>query len=167
MCLLRHIARCSVVYNTIALQWLKFKLPIPITMQKGETKGELGFQHIIRTRVNTAKYRELTAILEKTKDENLCSLVRKILDNQKIRTYTYDESLNIVMEELAALRQEIRAIGININQITRLFNTYPEDKKKEFFAKVAFKEYLRIESKINRLLDIISELSKKWLSESK
>jgi hypothetical protein len=71
----------------------------------------------------------------------------------------------MVMEELAALRAEIRAIGININQVTRLFNTYPEPRRKEFYAKIAFKEHLRIESKIDQLLIIISKLSKKWLSE--
>jgi hypothetical protein len=73
--------------------------------------------------------------------------------------------MDLLMEELADLRGQIRAIGVNINQITRLFNTYPEPRRKEFYAKTAFNEYLQIEAKIDRLLEIISKLSKKWLSE--
>jgi hypothetical protein len=67
------------------------------------------------------------------------------------------------MEELSGLRKEIRAIGININQITRLFNTYPELKKKEFYAKIAFNQYVGLNEKIDLVLELITKLSKKWL----
>ncbi|HEY8388950.1 MAG TPA: plasmid mobilization relaxosome protein MobC [Parasegetibacter sp.] len=119
----------------------------------------------VKTRVNKKKYEELKNLLSKNKHKDMSSLLRDILHNRRLKIYTYDLSLDMVMEELAALRAEIRAIGVNINQITRLFNTYPEPDRKKFYAKVAFGEYLRIESKIDQLLAIITKLSKKWLSE--
>lgn len=134
-------------------------------MRKGETKGEKRLQHLVWTRITDKKYQELQSILRKSKDETLSGLVRKIIYKQPVKVYVHDETINVVMEELATLRTEIRAIGININQVTRFFNTYPEIKRKEFYARIAFGSYVSTESKIEELLDIISKLAKKWLSK--
>lgn len=134
-------------------------------MRKGETKGEKRLEHLVWTRITDKKYQELQSILLKSKGETLSGLVRKIIYKQQVKVYVHEETINIVMEELAALRTEIRAIGVNINQVTRFFNTYPEVKKKEFYAKIAFSSYVRMESKIDELLEIISKLAKKWLSD--
>ena len=92
-------------------------------------------------------------------------MLRDILYNRRIRVYTHDRSLDNLMEELTRLRTEIKAIGVNINQITRHFNTYPEPSRKALYAKLAFQEYLAIEPRIDRLLLIVSQLAAKWLSE--
>lgn len=134
-------------------------------MRKGDKKGEDRLERPVMTRINQAKYRELKRLADMTKDETISGLVRDIIHNRPIQVYTHDETMDLLMEELANLRGQIRAIGVNINQITRLFNTYPEPRRKEFYAKTAFNEYLQIEAKIDRLLEIISKLSKQWLSE--
>ena len=134
-------------------------------MRKGETKGEDRLERPVMTRINQAKYQELKRLADMTKDETISGLVRDIINNRPIQVYTHDETMDLLMEELASLRGQIRAIGVNINQITRLFNTYPEPRRKEFYAKTAFNEYLLIEVKIDRLLEIISKLSRQWLSE--
>jgi len=134
-------------------------------MRKGETKGEDRLERPVMTRINQAKYQELKRLADMTKDETISGLVRDIINNRPIQVFTHDETMDLLMEELASLRGQIRAIGVNINQITRLFNTYPEPRRKEFYAKTAFNEYLQIEGKIDRLLEIISKLSKQWLSE--
>jgi hypothetical protein len=134
-------------------------------MRKGETKGEDRLERPVMTRINQAKYQELKRLADMTKDETISGLVHDIIHNRLIQVYTHDETMDLLMEELASLRGQIRAIGVNINQITRLFNTYPEPRRKESYAKTAFNEYLQIEAKIDRLLEIISKLSKQWLSE--
>jgi hypothetical protein len=134
-------------------------------MRKGQTKGEKGLTYPVMTRITKAKYDELKTIAAKTKDETVSGLLRNIIHNRPVTVHTHDETFNLVMEELAALRGEIKSIGININQVTRLFNTYPEERRKEFYAKIAFNQYLGIETKIDRLLTIVSKLAKKWLSE--
>ena len=134
-------------------------------MRKGETKGDNRLEHLVWTRVNDKKFQELQGILIKAKNETLSGLIRKIIYKKPVKVFVHDETINIVMEELAALRTEIKAVGININQITRYFNTYPESKRKEFYAKIAIGSYVSMESKIEELLDIISKLAKKWLSE--
>ena len=92
-------------------------------------------------------------------------LVRAILTNRPVRVFTRDITLDNVMEELTRIRAEIKHIGVNINQITRKFNTYPEPQRKAFYAKMAFQEYLAIEPKIDHLFDIITPLARKWLQE--
>jgi MobC-like protein len=117
------------------------------------------------TRINQAKYAELKRLADSTKDETISGLIRDIIHNRPIQVYSHDETMDLLMEELSHLRGEIKAIGVNINQITRFFNTYPEPRRKEFYAKIAFGEYLAIEPRIARLLEIISKLAKQWLSE--
>jgi hypothetical protein len=121
-------------------------------------------KHLLQTRVNDKKYAELQAILRQNPQKDISGLLRDILYNRRVKVYTHDLTLDNLMEELAKLRTEIRAIGININQITHKFNTYPETQKKLLYAKIAFQEYRAIEPKIERLLAIISKLSQKWLS---
>ena len=104
------------------------------------------------------------SLLAKTRSKDMSTLLRDILYKRPIEVITRDETLDNTMEELARLRTEIRAIGVNINQITRYFNTYPEPQKKMLYAKMAFKEYLDIEPKIDQLLIIVSKMSKRWLS---
>ena len=122
-------------------------------------------KHELKTRVTESKFRELESILKKTQNKDMSSLLRSILYNRPIKTVSHDNSLDLVMEELSKLRSQIRAIGVNVNQITRFFNTYGESRKKEFYAKIAFGEYKNIETKIDKLLTLVSMLSKKWLSK--
>lgn len=133
-------------------------------MRKGQTKGEKGLTAHVQTRIIKKKHEELSAIARKTKGETISSLVRKIIEEKPITVYTRDESFDLVMEELAANRSEIRAIGVNINQMAKLFNTYPELKTKVFAARKGYERFLLLEDKIDRLLERTEEMAKRWLS---
>lgn len=133
-------------------------------MRKGQTKGEKGLNNLVYTRINDAKFKELSDILSRTQNETISSIIRKIIYDRKIRTYVHDESMDILMEELAALRGEIMVIGRNINQMTRLCNISETQQQKLFFARNGYSEYLRMESKIDRVVELIAVLGKKWLS---
>ncbi|HET6255365.1 MAG TPA: hypothetical protein VFE32_14890 [Puia sp.] len=115
------------------------------------------------TRVNDRKYNELLSICERTAHKDMSKLLRDLLYNRTIRTITRDMTFDNIMEELAQLRTEIKLIGININQMTKLFNTFPELQRKDVYARLGFEQYLKIESKVDRLVELISELGRKWL----
>jgi hypothetical protein len=133
-------------------------------MGRRKVKQDMELKHRLYTRVNDRKLQELQALLRQNPRNDMSSLIRDILHDRKVKVFVKDNSLDNVMEELAKLRTEIRAIGVNINQITRLFNTYPEPHRKAAYAKIAFREYQAIEPKIEELLLIISKLAKRWLS---
>ncbi len=96
------------------------------------------------TRIKASKYEELNRLAAQSKGMTVSGLVRRIIHNRPIKVFLQDESLNVLMEELTANRSEIKAIGVNINQITRFFNTYPEPQRKVFYAKMAFQQYLAL-----------------------
>ncbi|MBN8852752.1 MAG: hypothetical protein BGO55_03255 [Sphingobacteriales bacterium 50-39] len=121
--------------------------------------------HVLTTKVSDSTYSKLKHLLDQNPQNDMSRLVRAILNNQTVRVFTRDITLDNLMEELTRLRTEIKHIGVNINQITRKFNTYPEPQRKAFYAKMAFQEYLAIEPRINRLIDIITPLAQKWLQE--
>jgi hypothetical protein len=73
-------------------------------MRKGQTTGEKGLTYPVMTRITKAKYDELKTIAAKTKDETVSGLIRNIIHNRPVTVHTHDETLNLVMEELAALR---------------------------------------------------------------
>lgn len=133
-------------------------------MRKGTTKGNEGLTRPVMTRIRNDKYQELSSIAKRTKDQTVSSIVRDIIHNNQVKVYTHDESTDLLLEELTALRSELNSIGVNFNQITRHFNTYPEEEKKRFYARIGFEKYQQVETKIDRLLELISILCKKWLS---
>lgn len=134
-------------------------------MQKGTTKGERGLTCPVMTRITRAKYEEYQLLACKSKCESVSSIIRKMIYDKPVKVFVHDESMDLLMEELAAVRGEIKAIGININQMAKLFNTYTEPQIKAFYAKIGYKEYLRVESKVDEVLSLISKLAKKWLRE--
>jgi len=136
-------------------------------MGRQKMPEEQALQHELKTRVTTRKYNELQRILAQNPNLDMSSLLRDFLESRPITVFTHDLTLDNLMEELANLRMEIKAIGVNINQITKKFHTYPETWRKEFYAKTAFSEYQALQPKIEQLLTIISKLAKRWLPESK
>ena len=73
--------------------------------------------------------------------------------------------MNPMMEELALIRKEIKAIGININQLTRKFNGTTEEKQRGYYVLQAADLYQKVGEKVERLLQLISKLAERWLQE--
>ena len=113
---------------------------------------------------------ELFTRLEKLKKESDCSSVgevaRKILAQKKINCFYRDISLNAPMEEMALIRKELKAIGININQQTKYFHTSQSSAERAFFVMKTGDLYKKVDEKVDRLLIIITKLAEKWLPKS-
>lgn len=105
--------------------------------------------------------------LEKLKRESNCGsvgeVVRKIISRQRINCFYRDISMNGPMEELALIRKELKAIGININQQTRFFHTSATTVERSFYVMKTADLYRSVEGKVDRLLVIVSALAEKWL----
>jgi hypothetical protein len=132
-------------------------------MGRTKTPENLALKYKLTTKVNEQTYRKLEALLKQDPLNDMSSLVRTILENRPVRIFMRDLTAADIVEELAQLRTEIRHIGININQITKQFNSYPEHQRKVYFAKLALEKYLTLESKIDDLIIIMSQKVEKWL----
>lgn len=74
-------------------------------------------------------------------------------------------TLNPVMEELANIRRELKSIGVNINQITRSFNQDKAETHQAYYVLKVADLYKKVDEKVERLLVLISSLTKKWLQK--
>lgn len=122
-------------------------------------------QHKIQTRVNQAKFRQLTELAKKAANGSTSDLLRDILYNREIKVNTVDKTLSELMPELIRLRREVNSIGNNINQITRYFHQSDDETRKVFYATRVAGLYDRTGSKIEELLQLIAELGKQWLQK--
>ena len=132
-------------------------------MPRRKTPESKALKHLIFTRVNDGKYRELEEILSHPPDRTMSALVRKILENRPIKIFTHDSSIDPALMELAEIREKIRLTGIIINQNTKSFNSHKEEREKEFYGKLAFQQFVTLDNKIERSLEIVTEIAKRWL----
>lgn len=119
--------------------------------------------HTIRTRVNDAVFNRLESILSESNCRSIGELVRKILSKEKIVLLRRDMTLIGHIQELAGIRLELRAIGTNVNQITRYFHAVDSDRKKMFYAMEIADEYAKVGEKVTVLLEMVDNLGQKWL----
>jgi hypothetical protein len=138
---------------------------IKCTMPRRKANPEELLSHNIIVRVTEALFNRLEDLRKKSKELSIAEVCRRILENRKVKIYTEDTSMNPVMEELALIRKELRAIGVNINQVTKAFNT---DKAGHHRPVLAFKVaelYKKVGDRVEVLLGMVSKLAEKWLQE--
>ncbi|QNL49793.1 mobilization protein [Olivibacter sp. SDN3] len=122
--------------------------------------------HNIIIRVNTETFRKLEKLQKESDCSSIAEVVRKILANRRITYLHRDISMNGPMEELALIRKEIKAIGININQQTHRFHISQSNGERAFHALKTANVYKQLDPKIDRLLEVVSKLAEKWLQRS-
>jgi len=116
-------------------------------------------------RVTEDEYQRLADFAQKGNCHSIADAARRILSSQKITLLHKDISMDGPMEELAGIRKELRAIGININQITRHFNSSDEGQQRIFHALKVAEQYRMVDEKVTMLLEQISKLAIRWLQE--
>ncbi|MBX2900334.1 MAG: plasmid mobilization relaxosome protein MobC [Cyclobacteriaceae bacterium] len=119
----------------------------------------------IQTKVTDEVYQRLEQLQIKSDCQTMGEFARRILSRDKITLFHKDASLDGPMEELTSIRKELKAIGVNINQITHSFHIAQNDNQRNYQAMRAAEEYKKVGAKVDQLLNIVSQLSKKWLQK--
>jgi hypothetical protein len=134
--------------------------------RKKQQDQETLLSHNLIIRVSKPIYERLDKIHKESDCQSIAEVARKILSNKKIKCFYIDISMNAPMEELVSIRKEIKAIGVNINQITRSFN---QEKSAEinraFYVMKVADLYKKVDLKVDRLLVLIAKLTEKWLQK--
>ena len=115
-------------------------------------------------RFNERTYRHLLYLVENTNNQSVAELVRAIVVKEKILFFAVDTTMRGPMIDLAGIRKELNAIGTNINQITHAFHVAETDSQKVFHALRVAEQYKVVDERVERLLVVVAELAKKWLS---
>lgn len=121
------------------------------------------YSYPVRTRVDKATQERLEKLLAESACQSLAEVARKILAQEKILCLYKDISMNGVMEELTGIRKELKAIGNNLNQVTKAFHASKNDNQKAFYVIRQTELAKSIEQKTDRLLLLVAKLAQKWL----
>ena len=67
------------------------------------------------------------------------------------------------MYELIQIRNELRAVQVNINQITRYFYALEARDRRMFDALKVEETYRKVDDKVTTLVAMVAKLGEKWL----
>jgi hypothetical protein len=134
--------------------------------RKKSPKPEELLTHPVILRVTKTAFERLEKLQAESDCGSVGEVARKILSNDRIQLFYKDISMNGPMEEMALIRKELKAIGVNINQITRSFNTDKLGRYKDYHTRKVAEQYQLVGNKVDRLLAMISQLAEKWLQRS-
>lgn len=119
--------------------------------------------HLVSFRVTEDIYKQLARLEAESDCHSLGEVARRIISKERIMVFYKDTGLIDAMEELSAIRKELNAIGVNINQITRHFHSVGDDKLRLFFAIRATDLYKTVGLKVDQLLTMVSQMTIRWL----
>lgn len=134
--------------------------------RKKSSEPDKILSRVLRIRLTDAAFIRLEKISKSSDCRTVGEAARKILSKEKITLFYKDITLNATMEELALIRKELRAIGININQITKAFHTDKREHSQITHVIKIVKLYQTVEGKTNTLLALVNRLAEKWLPRS-
>lgn len=118
---------------------------------------------IVAVRISESFFNRMKGWLENSNCKSLGELARAILYREEIIWYQKDVTLESTALELAAITKELNAIGRNINQITHKFHSTDQANQKLLLALKVSEEYKKVSHKVDKLLTVTAEISKKWL----
>jgi hypothetical protein len=118
--------------------------------------------HLVGVRLNTTLYTKLEKIQKESYSQSIGEVIRNILLNKKITCYYKDRTMDEPSKELIKIKNELNAIGVNINQITNFFHTADVPTQKVFFATKVEEQYRLVKEKIEDLKKLLVEMHNKW-----
>lgn len=129
-----------------------------MSLRKYNTEEPLN--HLIGVRVSETFYNKLEGLRKNSNCQTLGEFARMILQKEEIIWYHKDASSDTVTVELTAIRKELKAIGTNINQVTRYFNGSTIPNQKIFDALKILDEYKKVTSQVDKLLTLLDNILK-------
>ncbi|MDB5144575.1 MAG: hypothetical protein JWQ66_3288 [Mucilaginibacter sp.] len=133
--------------------------------KKIEDRDEI-LEHNLIVRVNTKLLKRLEDLHQNSNCQSIAEVARRILEKERIMIFHKDISMNGMMEELTGIRKELKTIGNNINQVTRKINSSNSETQQAYYALKTAELYQKVEPKVNHLLNLVSQLTQKWLQRS-
>lgn len=126
-------------------------------------KSALALNRTLILRVNDSTIKRLESLMKDSDCQSVSDVARRILSKKRITMFHRDASLEAPMQELIRIRGELRAIGVNVNQITHFFHTSETINQKMFQALKVAEEYGKVGEKVDELVSMVACLGRKWL----
>ena len=121
--------------------------------------------HPVRTRLTEEVYNRLLTLMKDSDCRSMGELARRILSGEGITLFHKDAAFDEPAEKLMLIYRELKAIGLNMNQVTRHFHQANTNQQKAFQAYQIAQIYKQADVKIMMVLNLIAKLSKQWLQK--
>ncbi|MGN6398668.1 MAG: plasmid mobilization relaxosome protein MobC [Mucilaginibacter sp.] len=120
---------------------------------------------VIMLRVSGKTYKKLDDIRANSDCQTVPEVVRRIIEKEQIIYYHKDASMDAPMEVMIRIQKELKAIGININQVTRYFNGSKTEGQRWHYIQEILNHYKQVDARVTLLLSVVTRLAKKWLQK--
>lgn len=119
----------------------------------------------LHIRVNEPEYKKIEVGFRSSTKQKISSYARDILLNKPVTIYTRSMSLDDFVAEMIALRNELKAIGNNINQAVKKMHIAEKDAELIFWSNQIEKIKESLFGKIDEINNKIGQISDQWLQE--
>lgn len=117
----------------------------------------------ITLRLTPEEYVKIEKQYKDSTCRKLSDYVRKHLFNKPITKYYRNQSMDNFIEETAILRNELSAIGNNLNQVVKKMHTLQQIPEfKQWILQYEF-EKTNLYNKVNDIQNNIQKITDKWL----
>lgn len=134
-------------------------------MGRRKAKEEMNCIRRVTVRINEKTFQRLKTLAPTCNRRSVGGVVKCLLMNQKIMVLYRNRSFDECVQQLIRIREELRAIGVNINQITRHFHLSDTNQQKMFHALEVGEEYAKVNLKVEELIDKVHEVGRMWLEQ--
>ncbi|GGF42450.1 plasmid mobilization protein [Echinicola rosea] len=112
---------------------------------------------LVESRISVERYRQLLDLLSKSRNPTMSSLIRDILSGKAIICKTHDETFDLLLDRMQSVQRELHAIGVNINQVTRHFNSLDDPLRKKALVKTLERQLAQVGKKVDALEKLVKQ----------
>lgn len=122
---------------------------------------------VLLTRFKQAEYDRINNRFKKTRFRKLSEYVRSVLLAQPVTVFYRDRSMDELLEEMVNLRQELNAIGNNLNQAMRSLNAAHGQADARLWMNLLSVVNGKLEPAIQQIKDQMNNYSELWSQKLK
>ena len=126
------------------------------------SKKDERLKHVLTIRLSYKSIQRLKSLMSRTNCTTLSEFARAILIKEKVDCYYRNGEMRDILEELIAIRMELKSIGVNLNQLTRYFHQVRFPSEKLQHASKVVQDIKGITDIVQKCMMIISKLSIRW-----
>lgn len=127
-----------------------------------DTNNRTRWLHI---RLTETEYKKLQAGFSTSTKQKISSYARDILLDKPVTIYTRNQSVDDFVTEMIQLRNELKAVGNNINQSVKKLHTSANNTELKYWAQQVVNSREILFQKMDEINSKIASISDQWLPE--
>ena len=119
---------------------------------------ELVLSKKLNFRASEKTVKTLKWIADNNGYRHISTVVRAILSGKRIKIFLNDPAVIATLPDFKAVRAEIHDLGIEINQLTKSFNSTEAPREPIVLAVEVAEQYAKVGEKVDQLIAMVSQL---------